>query len=89
MISIFYRISESDALTTVALAQLVPDALTTVVLAQRVRDFDFLQNIRVMTLSPRLSWLSMYVISISYQIAESDTLTTVVLAQPVRDFDFS
>ena len=98
VISISYRISESDTLTTL-------------VLAQPVRDFDFLQDIRVwhshhgcpcsgctwfrfpteystLTLSPRLSWLRLYVISISNWISDSDTLTTVVLAQPVRDFDF-
>ena len=41
-----------------------------------------------LTVSPRLSWLRVYVISISYRIFESDTLTAVVLAQGVRDFDF-
>ena len=91
VISISYRISESDTLTTVVLAQDVCDFnfLQNIRVwhyhhvAQPVRDFDFLQNIRVwhshhgcpgsgctwfrfpkeyssLTLSPRLSWLSLY-----------------------------
>ena len=58
VISISYRISESNTLPTVVLAQGVRDfdfvqkisesnTFPTVVLAQDVRDFDFLQNIRV------------------------------------------
>ena len=58
-----------------------------VVLAQWVRDFDF-REYPSLTLPPRMSWLSLYAISIFYRISESDTLPTVVLAQFVRYFDF-
>ena len=50
--------------------------------------FWFLTQYPSLTLSPRLSWLRMYVISISYGVSESNSLATVVLAQPVRDLIF-